>query len=58
VLTWKRAPQDRETPLYEAAAYGHLPAVRALVQAGADKNAPRKVIEGRGREGMFGTHSE
>jgi len=48
VLTRGSVPQNGETPLHIAAGRGHLPVVRVLVDAGADKNAPRKVIEGRG----------
>jgi ankyrin repeat protein len=52
VLTRGRAPQDGATPLFTAAQNGHLPVVEALVEAGAHKDAPNKVREGRGREGM------
>ena len=48
MLTRKSVPQNGETPLHIAAGRGHLPVVRVLVDAGADKNAPRKVIERRG----------
>jgi hypothetical protein len=47
VLTRARAPQDGATPLSVAAQNGHLPVVRALVDAGADKNAKDKVGERR-----------
>ena len=47
-LTRGRAPQDGFTPLYVAAHLGHLEQVQALEKAGADKDAPANVREGRG----------
>ena len=41
-------PQHGWTPLYAAAFHGHLKVVQALEKAGADKDAPNKVREGRG----------
>ena len=48
VLTRWRAPQIGWTPLYVAAYRGRLKVVQALEKAGADKDAPTKVMEGRG----------
>ena len=45
-----RAPQNGRTPLYVAAEKGHLAVVEALEKAGADKDAPTEVREGRGGE--------
>ena len=50
VLTRWRAPQMGWTPLYAAAYNGHLKVVQALAKAGANKDAPHKVMEGRGGE--------
>jgi len=44
----ERAPQDGDTPLYNAAANGHLAVVKFLVAKGADKNETNQVREGRG----------
>jgi hypothetical protein len=52
VLTRGGVPQIGATPLHSAAEHGHAAVVRVLVEAGADKNAPNKVREGRGGEGM------
>ena len=41
------APQDGHPPLYIAAGWGHLPVVKALVEAGADPHAKVKVSEAR-----------
>ena len=43
MLTRGCAPQNGATPLYVAAQKGHVQVVEALVQAGADKDAPTKV---------------
>ena len=48
VLTRGCTPQDGFTPLYVAAHYGHDAVVQTLCRAGADKNTPDKVGEGRG----------
>ena len=50
VLTWGCAPQNGATPLWIAAQFGHDAVVQTLCRAGADKNTPEKVIEGRGEE--------
>ena len=47
MLTRRRAPQGGHTPLYFAAHHGHEKVVQLLVQAGADKDAPDEVREGR-----------
>jgi len=47
LLTRRRAPQGGHTPLYVAAHHGHEKVVQLLVQAGADKDAPDEVREGR-----------
>jgi hypothetical protein len=49
--------QDGCTPLFIAAANGDFEVVRILVAAEADKNAPTKVREWRGGEGMFGAQT-
>jgi ankyrin repeat protein len=43
-----RAPQDGDTPLLNAAWKGHFEVVQLLVQANADMNFKRLVIEGKG----------
>ena len=48
LLTRGCAPQNGCTPLYVAAVKGHQEVVQLLVQAGANKDAPDKVAEGRG----------
>jgi len=48
LLTRRRAPQGGATPVYKAAQEGHWEVVQRLVQAGADKDAPEEVREGRG----------
>ena len=47
VLTQAHAPQDGYTPLIMAAGLGHLEVVKLLLEAGADKDAPITVREGR-----------
>ena len=42
-----RAPQNGKTPLWVAAEKGNVDVVQLLVKAGADKNAPNNVREGR-----------
>jgi len=51
------SPQNGATPLYVAAHNGHLEVAQLLVQAGADKDAPNSVREGRGGEGMLGAQT-
>ena len=48
LLTRRRAPQNGCTPLYIAVQRGHAEVVQLLVKAGANKDAPDKVTEGRG----------
>jgi hypothetical protein len=48
LLTRGRAPQRGATPLFAAACEGDQEVVQLLVQAGANKDAPMKVKEGRG----------
>jgi hypothetical protein len=43
-----RAPQDGDTPLWNAACKGHFEVAQLLVQANADMNFKGTVIEGRG----------
>jgi predicted LPLAT superfamily acyltransferase len=54
VLTRARVPQTGATPMYLAAHQGHLEVVRALAEAGADKNAPHQVREARRGDVMLG----
>jgi len=50
ILKWALAPQDGNTPLWIAAAWGHFEAVKLLVAKGADKDAPG-MVRGRGGRG-------
>ena len=50
MLTRGRAPQDGWTPLYAAASYGYPEVVEALVEAGANTDAPDEVRDVRGGE--------
>ena len=44
-------PQITWAPLHWAAENGHVSLVRLLVKAGAYKNAPKEVREGRSEDG-------
>ena len=50
MLTRGRVPQDGCTPMYAAAEKGHEEVVQALERAGADKDAPNRVREGKGMD--------
>ena len=47
LLTRECAPQDGWTPLHISAQGGHDEVVQLLVQAGANKDAPSEVRQGR-----------
>ena len=52
-LTERRVPQGEMTPLHLAAKKGHTAVARALLAAGADKDAKGEVRRERWFEGMF-----